>query len=69
MDHAGDLDEIDGTGELNKKHAGEVSLYTLNADKPVTEPKPFPPGTLHTASVETVDNDYSPLLHGVNAYS
>ncbi len=28
---AGDVDEIDGTGELNKKHAGEVSLYTLNA--------------------------------------
>ena len=41
------------------------SLYSVNAIEvpdPPGNPNPYPPGTMLTASVETVDNDRAALL-------
>ncbi|TDO68989.1 hypothetical protein EV651_10123 [Kribbella sp. VKM Ac-2571] len=41
------------------------SLYSINAIEvpdPPGNPNPYPPGTMLTASVETVDNDRAALL-------
>ena len=50
----------------------QESLYELLGTTPTQEPgrpKPFPPGTTLTASVETVDNDCAALLLSVGALS
>ena len=38
------------------------SLYSLSAVRLSEGPRPYPPGTLLTASHETIDNDMAALL-------
>jgi hypothetical protein len=52
------------------KPSDQTSLYVINAVPPVAiagGQDPYPPGTIHTASVETVDNDrvHTMVLLGV----
>jgi hypothetical protein len=53
-------------GAMSEFFAGALpSLYSVNAvevpDRP-GNPKPYPPGTVYTASIETIDNDRAALM-------
>lgn len=40
----------------------DISLYSLSAVCPSRSTEPYPPGTMKTASWETVDNDIAALI-------
>lgn len=52
-----------GTGCRGANVTGLPSLYQKNATRAADpKPEPFPPGTIKTASIETIDNDVARLL-------
>jgi hypothetical protein len=63
----------DGTQAMSVGVSESVSLYTLNSVSAVGGSgnpgggNPRPPGTIHTAAVETVDNDCVPLMLDIGA--